>query len=217
MSYSRDDVFKAIDVADEKRLTEILTSDSSLASSQSDDGLSAVLFTLYLRQPQLTDIILAHDPKLGLFDLVALGRIDLLDLLLKDRRVDMNIFSGDGFSPLHLAAFFNQFEVVHLLIKHGADVNIESPNGSNLRPLHSAVTTGNKDITEILLAGGADPNVCQAGGYTPLMAAVSLDFPKIVDLLLANDADMSLMSDDGRRAIDFARSAGLDHMTKRLS
>ena len=36
---------------------------------------------------------------------------------------------NDGFTPLHLAASFNQSEIVKILVSSGADVNAKSNNG----------------------------------------------------------------------------------------
>ena len=36
---------------------------------------------------------------------------------------------NDGFTPLHLAASFNQSEIVKILVSSGADVSAKSNNG----------------------------------------------------------------------------------------
>ncbi|WP_417317064.1 ankyrin repeat domain-containing protein [Emcibacter sp.] len=202
---TRDDVFKAIDIADADKLTEILEREPGLASARSEDGLSAVLFTLYLQKHDLTDILLDHDPQLDLFDLAALGMNDLLAVILTDTRVDVNMYAGDGFSALHLASFFGQAETVELLIDKGADVNMMAPNDSRLYPLHSAVAAGQEAVAGLLLEAGADPNAIQAGGYTALMSAAHQGYDKLVTLLLEKGADSSLVAEDGRRARDFAQ------------
>jgi hypothetical protein len=48
-------------------------------------------------------------------------------------------------------------DVVHLLIQHGADVNVKDSDGRV--PLHQAVTAGRRDVIETLFAAGADPTV----------------------------------------------------------
>ncbi len=213
---SRDDLFKAIDVADETQLRALLAKDSSLASSRSSDGVSAILFTLYLAKKNLTGILLEYDPALDLFDLSALNMHErLADILEKTTEIDQ--LSGDGFSALHLACFFGSLESVALLVERQANVNIHATNISDLRPIHSACVSGQGAIVSLLLKAGAKPNVTQAGGYTPLMAAASLGNAPVVDLLLEYGADCTVKSEDNKTAADFARAAGFEALVDKLA
>jgi len=213
---SRDDLFKAIDIADEARLRELLAGDSSLASSRSSDGVSAILFTLYLAQYDLTRALLEHNPDLDQFDLTALNMHEELAAWLEGAGRDIDRRAGDGFSALHLACFFGALECAGLLVEKGANVNIHADNPSDLRPLHSACAAGHGAIVSLLLKAGAKVNVIQAGGYTPLMAAASLGNAPVVDMLLEYGADISVAADDGRTAADFARAAGFDALIAKL-
>ena len=213
---SRDDLFKAIDVADETRLREILSADPSLASSRSSDGVSAILFTLYLAKYDLTKALLEHEPDLDIFDLAALNMSDLLQAQLEQEDGDIDRLSGDGFSALHLACFFGSLETAALLVEKGANVNIHADNMSDLRPLHSACVAGQGAIVALLLKAGAKVNIIQSGGYTPLMAVASLGNDPVVDLLLEYGADKTVKSDDGRTAADFAEAAGFEALLAKL-
>ncbi|KAL7825984.1 hypothetical protein SRHO_G00337220 [Serrasalmus rhombeus] len=75
-----------------------------------------------------------------------LGKAELLVLLVSfatqhDVLVDVNVRSGAGYTPLHLAAMHNHMEVVKLLIgAYDADVEVRDYSGkkasqANLRPL----------------------------------------------------------------------------------
>lgn len=211
---SRDDVFKAIDIADEEALQALLEADPALASSKSTDGLSAVLFTLYIAKYELTKILLAHKPELSAFDLAALDWADDLAALAD---FDLDALSGDGFSALHLACFFGALETAAFLVEKGADVNIIAGNPSNLSPLNSASAGGHGPVVELLLRAGANPNARQAGGYTALMSAAGMGNAPVVDMLLAHGADWGLQSDDGKTAADFARSGGFESLALKFS
>ncbi len=212
---SRDDLFKAIDVADEAKLRAILATDPALASSRSTDGVSAILFTLYLGKSELTQALLDHNPDLDKFDLAALNMHEKLASVLAHES-DIDQLSGDGFSALHLACFFGSLESAALLVEMGANVNIHADNMTDLRPIHSACAAGQGAIASLLLKAGAKPNVIQAGGYTPLMTAASLGNDPVVDMLLEFGADVTVKSDDNRTASDFAKAAGFDGLISKL-
>ncbi len=212
---SRDDLFKAIDVADEVKLRELLAKDKALASSRSTDGVSAVLFTLYLAKYELTNALLEANPELDQFDLAALNMPEKLMVVL-EQDTDIDQLSGDGFSALHLASFFGALEAAAILVEKGANVNIHAGNMSDLRPLHSACAAGQGAIVGLLLEAGAKPNVIQVGGYTPLMTAASLGNAPVVDMLLKYGADAAVKSDDDRIAADFAKAADFEGLMDKL-
>ena len=213
---SRDDLFKAIDIADEAKLRELLATDGTLASSRSSDGVSAILFTLYLAKYELTKALLEYNPELDIFDLSALNMHEkLADLLENISNIDKS--SGDGFSALHLACFFGSLEAGSLLIEKGANVNIHATNMTDMRPIHSACAAGQGPIVGLLLKAGAKPNVIQAGGYTPLMAAASLGNAPVVDILMKYGADAAVKSDDKKTAAEFAKAAGFEGLVEKLS
>lgn len=213
---SRDDLFKAIDVADEAKLREILIQDPALAASRSADGMSAVLFTLYLAKYDLTQALLEQGPALDQFELAALNMPDELAGMLEKDSGPIDALTGDGFSALHLACFFGAMEAAALLVEKGANVNIHADNGTDLRPLHSACAAGHGAIVGLLLTAGAKVNVIQAGGYTPLMAAASLGNAPVVDMLLEQGADKTVRSEDNRSAADFAEATGLSALVEKL-
>lgn len=213
---TRDDIFKAIDGADEAGLKALLEADPALAESRSADGVSAVLFTLYLAKFNLTTALLEHNPALDVFDLSALNMPDEMAPLLDADPSLLNQYGGDGFAPLHLSCFFGSLSSASFLIGKGADVNLVANNPSRIRPLHSATAAGHGAIVALLLKLGADANAIQAGGYTPLMAAANLGNDPVVNMLLENGADATLKAEDGRQAADFASAAGFDGLIDKL-
>lgn len=205
---TRDDVFKAIDAADASALKNILDENSALASCRSDDGLSAVLFTLYINKPDLTAALLSFEPDLDLFDLSALGGAGQISHILATDEKVVHEFSGDGFTALHLACYFGHADVVKLLLENGADIDKVAMNGSDLRALQSAVVNCHMDVVKVLLEFNPDINVQMLGGFTPLMSAIALGDEEIVALLIDHGADQALKADDGRVAADFAKLSG---------
>jgi len=70
-------------------------------------------------------------------------------------------------TPLGAAAHQNAAGAVAILLKHGANPNVNNRNGA--RPLHfAAYDLASPEVFELLLANGANPNVRSTNGHTPL-------------------------------------------------
>ena len=95
-------------------------------------------------------------------------------LLLKG--ADVNTKDSNGNTPLQYAVWEGRSEMVSLLIKHGADVNVETGKST---PIHTSVLKGNYQITELLIGRDSKLNVINADGKTPLDLAVELQLSLI--------------------------------------
>ena len=97
-----------------------------------------------------------------------------------DKGVDVNA-SGNGQSPLHLAAIMGHVEVTELLIASGADLEGTDKHGNT--PLHYTAHRGSKETAKLLITKGADLNVKRDDGNTPLDNATQYKHTEIIDLL----------------------------------
>jgi uncharacterized protein len=194
----RDALLEAVRGGDAGRVRELVTSDHSLAAVRDENGLSAVLVSLYHQQPDARDALLAAGPELDVLEAAALGRLDLLRAHLESDQDALDARTPEGFTPLHLAAFFGGGPAVRMLLAAGVPPDADADNPNRVRPLHSAAAAGDRDAARALLVAGADPNVRQEGGFTPLLAAAHADDAVLAQLLLDHGADPALAADDGR-------------------
>ena len=198
-------VFELIDAGDEGTLRDELDLDPDLAGTRNADGLSPVLYALYNGKADLVDPLLDANPLLDVFDAAAVGRTRGLEELLDGERELVTAWSPDGFTALHLAAFFGQEEAAKILLERGAEVNFVAPNATiHVTPLHSAAAGSHPRIVKLLLEHGADPNAAQDGGFTPLHSAAQSDDRESAEALLEAGADPSLANDDGKTPADLA-------------
>jgi uncharacterized protein len=213
------DLFDAIDGDESERLETILNDAPALAASRDDEGVSAVLHALYHGRSEMAEVVAVYLPELDIFEAAALGRSGRVRQLLERDPALARAQSPDGFTALHLPAFFGgpgTADAAQALIEAGADVSARSENSFWVLPLHSAASGGHADIVEILLAAGAEPDPRQRHGWTPLQAAAQNGDLRSLDALLAAGADPTLQNDDGLAAIDLARAAGNDELVARL-
>lgn len=75
-----------------------------------------------------------------------------------------------GYTALYWTVFSNHTEIVHKLLRKGADVNLQ--NRYHWTPLHAAAQEGNTDIIEDLLQDGADASILNSKGQTALDVAL---------------------------------------------
>ena len=193
-----EEFFAAIRSGDVARVRALVQADPALASARDEAGLSAVLTALYHRQGEARDVLLAADPELDVLDAAATGRLDVLRAILESDQDALAARSPEGFTPLHLAAFFGGGPAVRMLLAAGMPADADQDNPARVRPLHSAVAAGDHEAAEALLDAGADPDAVQQGGFTPLLGAAHSDDATMVALLLRHGADRSLAADDGR-------------------
>lgn len=212
----RTELLAAIDADDADRVAAILAVDPSLVNVRGDDGVSAVLRSRYRFARPVTDALLAVDPDLDIYDAAALGYGDRLRAHLDDDPASATTFSTDGFTALHLAAFFGKTEIARALLDAGADALVYSRNESHVQPLHSAAAGRHHEVCRLLLAAGADVDAPQVLGFTPLHQAAHSGDVELAELFLSAGADPTATMDDGRTQAETALAAGHADLAARL-
>jgi ankyrin repeat protein len=153
------------------------------------------------------------------------GNTDRVRQLL-DSGGDVNVRDSSTerlqYTPLHWAAYYDHQEIAELLISRGADLDAQDPWDST--PLYLAAEQGHIEIVELLIAEGAEVNVkSKRWGYTPLHRAAwgpvvrplsersensgsapNTSYTEIVDLLIAQGAEINARDNDGQTALDQA-------------
>lgn len=103
-------------------------------------------------------------------------------LLATFPNIKLNELNDDGFTPLHLAVKNNQFEIVKLLIKAGADVQIKStPSGDNALQIALDSKQQNKDLIHFLIdsdimKSSENTTLLPNGGFDAQCDKISTDF-----------------------------------------
>ena len=149
-------IFDLIDAGDEDGVAELLERSPDAAGARNADGLSPVRYALYNGKADLVDPILDANPPLDVFDAAAVGRTRGLEELLEAEPELARAWSEDGFTPLHLAAFFGQEDAARLLLDQGADPRVVSTHREiRVAPVQSAGAGGHDAIARLLLESGA--------------------------------------------------------------
>jgi len=99
----------------------------------------------------------------------------------------------------------NKLSVIHTLIEHGADVNIESEenefNTSTTTPLINAAKFGDIDTVDLLVRNKADVNKFNNSCNTPLIVAAQIDGNPTLEYLLNHGANIDHQNKYGQTAL----------------
>jgi ankyrin repeat protein len=160
------------------KVRALLADNFLLASQRLPSGESPLMSALYRGHHDVVDAIIEAGAEVDVFAAAATGRVDDLRRSLDEKSV--NAYAYDGWTPLHLAAFFGHIDAARLLLAEGADVMSVSRNGMKNTPLHAATAGRHGDVGLLLLEHGADPAALDAGGYTPLQIATQNHLDSVV-------------------------------------
>lgn len=210
------DLIAAVTAGDAPLVIEILAADPALASARDAQGVSALLAARYRSDRNVLDLLLAADPDMDVFDAAALGHIDRLRARLEEDPARATAFAGDGFTALHLAAFFGKLDAARVLLAAGASVDAYGRNELENQPLHSAAAGRHVEVCRALLGAGAAVDATQHGGYTPLHAAAASGDLELAELFLSAGADPVVTNEVGQTAADLAEANGHPDLARRL-
>ena len=208
MASTEDDLFALIAATDVRAVRGLLEDQPWLATDRDEDGVSALMRARYQMDRGLVAAVRAHVAELDVFESAAFGDLDRLSELLATEPDLVNAASGDGFTPLHLAAFFGQTDAVRLLLARGAEPDVRGQGWMTGTALSAAAAGGHTAIVLLLLEVGVDPNVQQAQGFTPLHAAAQNADLEAVRALLDAGADPAILTEEGVSAAELAEQAG---------
>jgi ankyrin repeat protein len=167
------------------------------------------------------------------------GQPDIIQLIL-NHGADVDAPDNDGSTPLHLAISGRsskeasstssgeiaiseerleevRLETVQLLLKHGANVNLQDHIGQ--AALHKALQCGHLGIIELILNHNADVDALDHDGSTPLHLAISEPEASLeaVQLFLKHGASVHTQNNQGETLFQAASARGLQEIAELLS
>ena len=179
-----EDLLEACRRNDLERVQSLVTADPTLLIRQAESGETPLLTALYHRSRETASWLATQRWNRSVYETAAMNDTSGLTAILAHDPAMADTYSKDGWTPLHLAAFFGASEAAALLLSHGADHRRISRNTVANTPLHAALAAKHLSLVQQLLDAGADPTLACAG-YTPLAIAESGGFEAGAELVRA--------------------------------
>ncbi len=148
------------------------------------------------------------------------------DIAEKAKRsgVQVGFISEFDSTSLHLAAFYNDFDTVKLLVENKVDLESKNSKGQTALAVAAANPNTSFEILEFLIDAGSDIEVKDLNGYTPLTLAIlseNINFfaykeGQEVPYLLEKNANVNAASFEGNPPLVYAAIKGNPHTVRKL-
>jgi ankyrin repeat protein len=149
----------------------------------------------------------------NIFDVARKGNLAQIEDIFKNNPQTIFLVDENGFSPLILACYHNNYAAAKFLVEHKSNVNFASPMGTALM---SAVVKGNVEITKLLLENNAEVNSSDPKGTTALMYAAMFNNSELIKLLLSHHADKTKVDNKGKTVFEYAVFSGNEEIINLL-
>jgi len=211
---SEQEFLDAIRKGNSARVGELLKQDPALIKARTKDGTTPVLLAVYVRHPEIAELLLATGIEPNIFEAAATGRTERVRDLLKKNPGLVKAYSPDGWTALHLN--FGNLEIVKLTLDRGADIDAVSKNKFSATPLQGAAAMENLELARLLIARGANVNCRGEEGVSPLHEAAGSGQIELAKLLLDHGANLNAKDDKGKTPLTIALEYKQTEMAKFL-
>jgi ankyrin repeat protein len=188
-------------IGNHRSILEHLLHDGANVHQMDNDGLSPLMHALLGRRDILTQLMMNYEPDANMpwttiQSLVLHFGIETHDSALVHTLIDyaglfaVNVPSTRGETPLIHALKGERvyWEIVEVLLQHGADPNESDIDGTT--PLFYAIDSCSESLVRLLLIHGADISHSKDDGTTPLLHAVRCQEVDMVELFLEMGAEL---------------------------
>ena len=194
-------------------MAQMLLSMKASVNFQSDNGRSPLHGAAYSGSLPCLELLLENDADVNLPDVsgdtplhmaAQQGHAAFAKKLMNHSHTSVNMVNTCGQTPLHRASKSGNCEVIDLLLKSDAILDVTDSEG--ITPIHTAVKEGNTEAVKVLLDSNANPNLASSEhGLAPLhSAARQAEGLQLIQLLHAAGADATALDHKGRSVLHHA-------------
>ena len=179
-------------------VVKILMDSSSLGWEQSIKAKDMLSEAIAKGKPELATYFVQKitnlEKCLVIHKCVEHNQIDILKVMLGEKKFEVNARNKDGHTPLQLAVVKGYKLMIDILIKHGADVEVVDHKKRNL--LHLALLHQQTDTAMYLVEMGGDIDQQDEEGSTCLHLAIESNYIRLVRLLINSGCNARIADHD---------------------
>jgi len=198
------DLLAAVRAKNTEAARRLLDAEPALKDARAPSGELVVLAALQVGADEIARLLVERGARLDAFAAAALGEVAALEARLEAEPGAARAHGPDGWTALHLAAFFGREPAARLLIERGAEPGAISRNPTAGTPLHTAAARGHAKVAALLIERGAAVSGTAGGGWTPLHLAAAAGHAGVVALLIERGADLQAREAGGRTPLGIA-------------
>ncbi|GLT91322.1 hypothetical protein SLE2022_092150 [Rubroshorea leprosula] len=130
------------------------------------------------------------------------GDLTTVQSILASNPLAVNSRDKHSRTPLHLAAWAGQAQVVSYLCKQKADVGAAAMD--DMGAVHFAAQKGHLEVVRTLISSGVSVKASNRKGMTPLHYAVQGSHLELIKYLVKKGASLTVKTKAGKTPLDFA-------------
>jgi len=159
---------RAAEIGDLEMMQELITAGAAVDATRAD-GFRPIHCALHRgRKPReqaldAAQLLLKHGAEYTIYLAAVFGDAEFVRSTLKRDRSQANHTDTQWWRPITAAARRSDFEMVKLLLEHGADPNLPEDGAPVGEALWTAVYLDQPEMVKLLLEYGADPNLPEDG------------------------------------------------------
>jgi ankyrin repeat protein len=203
-SYSRQSLHLACQIGNYELVSLLLNCSSININVVDNYNRNCLFYAISCGNEKLVDLLIENNINIKIRDVVGdtplhlavqhqTNAYELTNCLLKksDGKDLINIPAADGMKPILLAANCKQAEVIHLLLKNGADV--KAVDNEQHTALHLACKNNcMKSVFNLIEFGGLNVNELDCYRQTPIFYAYASNDYELVQYLISCGAEINL-------------------------
>jgi len=210
-------IMDAAKLGDTGAVKQLLADDPALVTARDESGETPLMSALYRGHAEVVALLINSGAPLDLFAAAATGRMEAIERNLAASPEAVGAYAYDGWTPLHLAAFFGQPAAAERLLDAGADASAVSRNSLANSPLHAATAGKHSDVALLLISRGANVHATDAARHTPLHIAAENDLEAVVRALVAAGADAHAVDAEDKTPLSRAAAKNLNDVVDLLN